>query len=155
MGVPYFPERDPRECQGQDPVHGLEFYSLNTLLCARPPDVIELLLVAFNMLSQVKAAGACMENCQRLFKNPGYNPSPDECFDMLQRALLSLDKIFLDPPPQSDDKFVRESWSMIETARARMQSALLKLDDIKNGPERNALKAVYLEAAVRDCWYHA
>lgn len=41
----YFPERDPRECQSEDPVEGLEFYSLNTLLCARPPDIIELLLV--------------------------------------------------------------------------------------------------------------
>jgi hypothetical protein len=43
----YFPERDPRECQGEDPVDGLEFYSLNTLLCARPPDVIELFLASW------------------------------------------------------------------------------------------------------------
>ena len=41
----YFPERDPRECQGEDLVDGLEFYSLNTLLCARTPDIVELLLV--------------------------------------------------------------------------------------------------------------
>lgn len=44
----YFPEFDPREWQGEDAVHGMQSYSLNALLCARPPDVVELLLVAWD-----------------------------------------------------------------------------------------------------------
>lgn len=43
-----FPERDQRECQGEGPIRGLEFYSLNTMICARPPDVVELLLAAWD-----------------------------------------------------------------------------------------------------------
>jgi hypothetical protein len=43
-----FPERDPKEHQGEDPVGGLEFYSLNTLIFARPPHIIELLLAAWD-----------------------------------------------------------------------------------------------------------
>ncbi|KAJ6126096.1 hypothetical protein N7471_010589 [Penicillium samsonianum] len=93
--------------------------------------------ICFEMLSQTIAAESCMENSQRLFRSLDFNPSPDECIDLLQRTLLSLDQVFLGFPPQSHDEVVLESWSMIERARAMMQSTILKLEDLKNGPERS------------------
>lgn len=92
--------------------------------------------IVFKMLSQAIAAGSCIENSQRLLDSLDCNPSPDKCIDLLRRTLLSLNQIFHDFPPQSDDEVIRESWLAIETVRARIRSALLKLEDLKNGPER-------------------
>jgi hypothetical protein len=78
-----------------------------------------------------------MENSQRLFKDLGYNPSPDACIDLLKRTLSSLNQIFHDFPPQSADEVVRGSWSTIESVRARIKSDLLKLESFKNDPERS------------------
>ena len=65
--------------------------------------------IGSEIFSQMRAAEACMESSKRLFKSLGYKTSPDECIDLLERTLFSMNEIFRDLPPQPDDEIIRKS----------------------------------------------
>ena len=87
------------------------------LLAERPKD-LNTAQIVLNLVSRAMASRDCVENSQRLFKNIGPDPSPDECIDLLQRTLLSIDQIFLDIPRERDEEIVRRR--VIDNIRSRM-----------------------------------
>ena len=67
------------------------------------------------------AAEACMDDTRKSFEKLGSNPSPDESIALVEKTSRSLNQIFSNLPPQSDDEVVGDSWSVVESVRSKIQ----------------------------------
>lgn len=77
--------------------------------------------IGLAILSKARAAEACIDDTRKSFENLGSNPNPDESIALLVKTSRSLNQIFSDLPPQSDDEVVGDSWSVVESVRSKIQ----------------------------------